>query len=176
MTPEIVAGLFPDLSPEEVEEMAEAKEAAFRKRAGELEPLSGLSDFIAKGQKEGMRIALVTNAPKENVLAILDALGLEGVFEPVILGGKLDVGKPDPAPYEAALEALGISKEEAVAFEDSPSGIASSVAAGIPTVGIASTHEKEKLEGLGVDLVVHDLPTQSSKACLRGAKPPKNEG
>ncbi len=68
LTPEIVAGLFPDLSPEEVEEMAEAKEAAFRKRAGELEPLSSLSDFIAKGQKEGMRIALVTSAPKENVL------------------------------------------------------------------------------------------------------------
>ncbi|HLM76798.1 MAG TPA: hypothetical protein VK361_00155 [Rubrobacteraceae bacterium] len=68
LDPGVVAGLFPDLSPEEVEEMAEAKEAAFRKRAGELEPLSSLSDFIAKGQKEGMRIALVTSAPKENVL------------------------------------------------------------------------------------------------------------
>ncbi len=104
-----------------------------------------------------MGIALVTNAPKENVPAILRALGLEGAFEPVILGEELDAGKPDPAPYEAALEALGISREEAVAFEDSPSGIASSVAAGIPTVGIASTHEEEKLEDLGVDLVVRDF-------------------
>jgi beta-phosphoglucomutase-like phosphatase (HAD superfamily) len=100
-----------------------------------------------------MRIALVTNVPNENVLAILDALGLEGIFEPVILGEELDTGEPDPAPYEAALEAIGISKEEVVAFEDSPSGLAS----GIPTVGIASTHEKEKFEGLGVDLVVHDF-------------------
>jgi HAD superfamily hydrolase (TIGR01509 family) len=157
LTPEIVADLFPDFSPEEVQAMAEAKEANFRERAGELEPLPGLVDFIAKGRKEGMRISLVTNAPKENVPAILGALGLKGAFEPVILAEELDAGKPDPAPYEAALEALGISADEAVAFEDSPSGIASSVAAGIPTVGIASTHDPEKLGSLGVELVARDF-------------------
>jgi HAD superfamily hydrolase (TIGR01509 family) len=157
LTPEIVADLFPEFSPEEVQEMAETKEANFRERAGELEPLPGLRDFIAQGQKQGMRISLVTNAPKNNVPAILRALGLEGSFEPTILGEELDAGKPDPAPYETALEALGIFAEEAVAFEDSPSGIASSVATGVPTVGIASTHEPEELEGLGVDLVARDF-------------------
>ena len=88
----------------------------------------------------------------------------------MILGGKLDAGKPDSAPYEAALEALGISKEEAVAFEDSPSGIASSVAAGILTVGIASTHEEEKLEGWGVDLVVHDFTDPKLEVLLEGCQ------
>ena len=157
MTPEVVADLFPDLSPEETREMAEAKEAAFRERTGELEPLPGLRDLIGKGQREGMRIVLVTNAPKKNVYAVLRALDLEGVFEPVILGEELDVGKPDPAPYEAGLEASGVSAEEAVAFEDSHSGIAASVAAGISTVGIASIHEPDELEGLGVELVVRDF-------------------
>ena len=157
LTPEVVTDLFPDLSPEEVQTMADTKESNFRERAGELEPLPGLLDFIAKGREKGMGIALVTNAPKENVPAILRALGLEGAFEPVILGEGLDAGKPDPAPYNVALEAVGISAFEAVAFEDSPSGIASSVAAGIPTVGIASTEEPEKLEELGVDLVVRDF-------------------
>jgi HAD superfamily hydrolase (TIGR01509 family) len=157
LTPEVVADLFPDLSPKEAREMAEAKEAAFRERTGELEPFPGLRGLIAKGQKEGMKVALVTNAPKKNVYAVLRALDLEGVFEPVILGEELDVGKPDPAPYEAALEASGVSAEEAVAFEDSQSGIASSVAAGIPTVGIASIHKPEELEGLGVELVARDF-------------------
>jgi HAD superfamily hydrolase (TIGR01509 family) len=157
LTPEVVTDLFPDLSPEEVQAMADTKESNFRERAGELEPLPGLLDFIAKGREKGVGIALVTNAPKENVPAILRALGLEGAFEPMILGEGLDAGKPDPAPYNVALEALGISAFEAVAFEDSPSGIASSVAAGIPTVGIASTEEPEKLEELGVDLVVRDF-------------------
>ena len=48
LTPEVVADLFPEFSPEEVQEMAEAKEASFRERAGELEPLPGLLDFIAR--------------------------------------------------------------------------------------------------------------------------------
>lgn len=104
-----------------------------------------------------MRMALVTNAPEENVLAVLRALDLEGIFDAVILADDVGAGKPDPAPYEAALEAFDISPEEALAFEDSPSGIASSVAAGIPTIGIASTQEPEDLEEHGVELVVHDF-------------------
>ena len=103
--------------------MPDTKESNFRERAGELEPLPGLLDFIAKGREKGTGIALVTNAPKENVPAILRALGLEGAFETVILGEELDAGKPDPAPYSAALEALSVSAGEAVAFEDSPSAL-----------------------------------------------------
>ena len=157
LAPEIVADLLPDLSDEEAREMAEKKEAQFREQAGALEPLPGLLDLIEKGQERGMSIALVTNAPKENVFTVLDILGLDDTFEPVILAEEIGVSKPDPAPYQAALEALNVSAGEAVAFEDSPSGIASSVDAGIPTVGIASTHEPEELEKLGVDLVAQDF-------------------
>jgi HAD superfamily hydrolase (TIGR01509 family) len=168
LTPEIVSDLLPDLSPEETQKMADDKEAAFRERVTTLEPLPGLRDLITRGREKGMGISLVTNAPKENVLAMLRALDLEDAFEPVILAEDLDAGKPDPLPYETALEALGVSAVEAVAFEDSPTGIASSVAAGIPTVGIASTHEPEKLEGLGVDLVVCDFADPKLEAFIEG--------
>ncbi len=154
---EMVLDLFPDLSPEEAQEMAEAKDAEFRERTGELEVLPGLRELVEKGREKGMKMALVTNAPEENVLAVLHALDLEDVFETVILADDVGAGKPDPAPYETALEALDVSADEAVAFEDSPSGIASSVAAGIPTIGIASTQEPEDLEEHGVELVVHDF-------------------
>jgi HAD superfamily hydrolase (TIGR01509 family) len=166
LTPEIVSDLLPDLSPEEGQALADAKEADFRERTGTLEPLPGLRDFLTKGRKKGMKISLVTNAPKENVLAVLRTLDLEGVFDPVILAEELDAGKPDPAPYHAALEALDVSANEAVAFEDSPSGIASSVAVGIPTVGIASTQDPEKLESLGVELVVHDFTDPKLEAFI----------
>ncbi len=164
LSPEIVADLLPDLSPEEGQAIAEAKEADFRERAGTLEPLPGLLDFIDKGREKGMKVSLVTNAPKENVFTMLRVLDLDGAFEPVILADEVGVGKPDPAPYKATLEALGVSADEAVAFEDSPSGIASSVAAGIPTVGVASTQDPEKLESLGVDLVVRDFTDQKLEA------------
>jgi beta-phosphoglucomutase-like phosphatase (HAD superfamily) len=44
--------------------------------------------------------------------------------------------KPDPGPYLAVLDALSVLANEAVAFEDSPNGIASAKAAGILCVAV----------------------------------------
>jgi HAD superfamily hydrolase (TIGR01509 family) len=165
-TPEVSEDLLPDLAPEEARKVGESKEASFRERTGELKPLPGLLEFVEEARGRGMSVALVTNAPKENVFAMLDALGLEDAFEPTVVAEDVGVGKPDPAPYNAALEALGARADEAVAFEDSPSGIASSVAAGIPTVGIASTHDPEELEKLGVDLVAQDFAAPKLEAFI----------
>lgn len=166
VTTEVVEDLFPGFSPEEVREMAEAKEANFREQASAIEPFPGLVDLVENSREKGIGISLVTNAPKENVLAMLGFLGLEDTFEPVILADEVGAGKPDPAPYTAALEALSIPAKEAVAFEDSLTGIASSVAAGIPTVGIASTQEPEELEGLGVELIVRDFSDPKLEAFI----------
>ena len=166
VTKEIVADLLPDFSAEEGRELIESKEADFRERAGTLEPLPGLLDFVQKGREKEMKIALVTNAPKENAFTVLRVLGLDDAFDPVILADEIGSGKPDPAPYNASLQALDVSAKEAVAFEDSASGIASSVAAGIPTVGIASTQEPEELEELGVKLVVQDFADPKLEAFL----------
>jgi HAD superfamily hydrolase (TIGR01509 family) len=166
VTTDVVEDLFPGLPPEEVQEIAEAKDANFREQAGTLKPFPGLLDLVERGREKGMWISLVTNAPKENVFTVLRVLGLDDAFDPVILADEAGPGKPDPAPYNAALEALGVSADEAVAFEDSPSGIASSVAAGIPTVGIASTHDAEELEELGVDLVAKDFADPKLEAFI----------
>ena len=153
----IVQDLLPCLSAEGGRKLADAKEASFRERAHELEPLPGLLDFMKEGKSRGISLALVTNAPEENVEAILLALELKEFFDEVVLSDEVGPVKPDPAPYKAALDKLGISPEEALAFEDSTSGISSSVAAGIPTVGIASTQEPETLEEAGAFMAAKDF-------------------
>ena len=153
----IVQDLLPDLSAEEGRKLADTKETNFRERAHELEPLPGLLDFMQKGRDRGRSLALVTNAPVENVEAILLALELDAFFDEVVLSDEVGPVKPDPAPYKVALDKFGISPEEALAFEDSTSGIASSVAAGIPTVGIASTQRPDTLEEAGAFMVAKDF-------------------
>jgi HAD superfamily hydrolase (TIGR01509 family) len=165
-TGEIVGDLLPDLSEEEGASIGDAKEASFRERAAGLEPLPGLLDFVQKGKRRGMRMALVTNAPKENVGAILPALKLQDYFQTVVLAAEVGAVKPDPAPYEAALERIGVSADEALAFEDSVSGIASSVAAGIPTVGISSTQDPEKLRRAGAFIVAKDFTDPELRALI----------
>lgn len=104
-----------------------------------------------------MRIALVTNAPEENVKMILLALKLRDFFDTVVLADEVEAVKPDPAPYRAALEKTGVPAKEALAFEDSISGISSSVAAGIPTVGITSSQEPQKLLVAGAFMTAQDF-------------------
>jgi HAD superfamily hydrolase (TIGR01509 family) len=156
-TAEIVRELLPDLTDEQGRSIGDAKEARFRERASELEPLPGLVDFVERGRKRGMWIALVTNAPEENVETILLALRLRGLFDMVVLADEVEAVKPDPAPYRAALEKVGVPAERAVAFEDSVSGISSSVAAGIPTVGIASSQDPERLLEAGAFTTAKDF-------------------
>ena len=156
-TAEIVRELLPDLTDEQGRSIGEAKEASFRERASELEPLPGLVDFVIQGRELGMRIALVTNAPEQNVETILLALKLRDFFDVVVLADEVEAVKPDPAPYRAALEKISVPAEVALAFEDSVSGISSSVAAGIRTVGIASSQDPEKLLGAGAFVTAQDF-------------------
>ena len=156
-TAEIVRELLPGLTDEEGRSIGDAKEASFRERAQELEPLPGLIDFVKRGRGRGMRIALVTNAPEENVEAILLALELRDSFDVIVLADEVEAVKPDPAPYRAALKKAGVPAERALAFEDSVSGISSSTTAGIPTVGIASSQDPERLLEAGAFTTAKDF-------------------
>jgi HAD superfamily hydrolase (TIGR01509 family) len=165
-TNEIIRSLLPDLTDEENRSIGEAKEASFRERAAELETLPGLVDLVEQGRELGMKIALVTNAPGENVEAILLALRLQDFFDTIVLADEVEAVKPDPAPYKAALEISGVPAEQALAFEDSVSGISSSVAAGIPTVGITSSQTPEKLLGAGAFMTADDFTDPQLRALV----------
>ncbi|GAB4158117.1 MAG: HAD-IA family hydrolase [Cyanobacteria bacterium J069] len=154
---QIVRDLLPHLSPQEGAQLSATKEARFRERATGMEPLPGLWDLLNWMQQQELQRAIVSNAPVENAQFMVKTLDLERLFPLVVLGDELPRGKPDPLPYQTALERLSVLPEEAIAFEDSPSGIRSAVGAGIPTVGIASTHRADQLSALGTVLVVPDF-------------------
>ena len=154
---EVLRELLPDLPDEEGYRISDLKEASFRERAGELEPLPGLLDFLREARARNLETGLVTNAPSENVDAVLAALRLEKVFDTLVLSEEVGAVKPDPAPYREALARLGADPRKTLAFEDSVSGIASSVGAGVPTVGIASTQSPEKLRAAGAFTVFEDF-------------------
>ena len=59
-----------------------------------------------------------------------------GSFVTSITGDEVSNGKPDPEPYLAAAAALGVDPADCVAIEDSPTGVASALAAGCATLGV----------------------------------------
>lgn len=157
LNPAIVADLLPQLSPEAGQAFVDRKENRFRDLASRLAPLSGLEALITWATKRSLKQAVVTNAPQENAWFMLKALKLETAFDRVVVSEELGIGKPDPAPYLYGLKALEMPANQAIAFEDSPSGVRSAVAAGILTVGIASTQAPEDLYAVGATIVIADF-------------------
>lgn len=158
LNPDIVRDLLPQLSPEASEQFITVKETRFRELAqGQLQPLPGLLPLLDWLWDQDLESAIVTNAPRANAEFMLQTLQLDQCFETVILSEDLPVGKPDPLPYLEALRRFDLPPEAAVVFEDSPSGLRAAIAAGITTVGVATTHDPKSLYELGARLVITDF-------------------
>ena len=97
-------------------------------RPGAVELLTALAE-------QGVPSALVTMSWRSLAEAVLGALP-DGTFAAVVTGDEVEHGKPHPEPYLAAATALGVAVEDCVAIEDSPTGVRSAVAAGVPTLAV----------------------------------------
>ena len=147
----IFASLLPHLPVYRHEAYADEKEATFRRMATQLKPLEGLLDLLDWAEGSGIKIALVTNAPRLNADHMLEVLGLAGRFKVEITIEEVERGKPDPLPYLTAIERLGISAGEAIAFEDSPSGMRAAKAAGLFSFGVLTGLTADEMREVGAD-------------------------
>jgi HAD superfamily hydrolase (TIGR01509 family) len=95
----------------------------------------GALDLLAGLQEAGVPSALVTMSWRSLADAVLAALPA-GTFTAIITGDEVEHGKPHPEPYLAAARALGVEVGDCVAIEDSPTGVRSAVAAGVPTIAV----------------------------------------
>ncbi|ARV63010.1 hydrolase [Nostocales cyanobacterium HT-58-2] len=156
--PQIIEELLPQLSPEEAAKFAYDKEAFFREKAKTiLKPLSGFSELLAWTKTHKLKCALVTNAPRLNVEFMLEVLEIKEAFDTVVLAEDEIAGKPDPIPYQVALNRLSLTAEQAIALEDSPSGIRSAVGAGLRTIGVTTTQEPKVLQAIGAFMTIPDF-------------------
>jgi HAD superfamily hydrolase (TIGR01509 family) len=95
----------------------------------------GARELLAGLVAEGVPCALVTMSWESLATAVLSHLP-KGSFTAVITGEVVSHGKPHPEPYLAAARLLGVDVGACIAIEDSPPGVASAVAAGIPTIAV----------------------------------------
>ena len=154
---QITNDILSQLSPEEKWQLGIEKEVKYRNLVKILHPMPGLDKILKFTAKAALKKAVVTNAPEENAKYMLENLRLRDVFPVVVMAKDAPPGKPDPAPYQLALNRLGVKSENAIAFEDSPAGITSAVSAGIYTIGVSSSHEPGVLLKLGASMVIEDF-------------------
>ena len=168
VNPLIVNAFLPHLDSQAVNEVVSEKEAIAIQMMQTLEPVAGLHEVLDWQAQQGLKLALVTNATNATVPFVLDVLGLSETFKVRILAEDVLAGKPDPVHYKTALERLGIKPENAIAFEDSPSGVHSAAGAGIKVVALTTSQPQKALKNAGASLVVADFTAPELWDLLRG--------
>jgi HAD superfamily hydrolase (TIGR01509 family) len=111
-------------------------------RPGARELLHGL-------RAAGIPTALVTMSLRRMATTVIDLIDFEA-FDVIVAGDDATRPKPFPDPYLQACAALGVQPADCVAIEDSPNGLRSAVAAGIPSLGVP---HMVSLEGAGADVL-----------------------
>jgi HAD superfamily hydrolase (TIGR01509 family) len=114
---------------------ARASERSLTQIAG-LTTLPGVLDMLQAARRRELRLAVASSSTHHWVDGHLARLGLGHFFEAVKCADDVSRTKPEPELYLSALDALGVSPLDAIAFEDSPNGVTAARRAGIFVVAI----------------------------------------
>jgi HAD superfamily hydrolase (TIGR01509 family) len=98
--------------------------------------LPGVHEYLREARDLGLKIGMASSSSSDHVHGHLRRLDLFHFFHTTKCFEDTAAHKPEPEPYRAVLDDLGVSPHEAVAFEDSPNGVTAARAAGIFCVAV----------------------------------------
>jgi len=138
---------------DEVRRLCEEKEALYRELYTPVLP-EGLRAWLDAARAHGIRSAVATGGPRENVDFILDALKLRDDFPVIVDATMYGRSKPAPDCFLEAAELLGARPQDCLVFEDAVNGVGAAKAAGMDVVTITFTNPRAVLEKAGADRVI----------------------
>lgn len=100
------------------------------------EILPGVREFLEDARKKGYLISL--GSASKNSALILDRLNITHYFDAVIDGTKVTKAKPDPEVFVKGAEALGLSCDSCIVFEDAEAGIEAAHRGGMKAIGVGT--------------------------------------
>lgn len=122
-------------------------------RDGVVAARPGAARLLDDLDAAGVRTAVATTGSAAWVRPLLDLQFGAGRFEVVVTGDEVAATKPDPAAYLLALSRLRLPATAAVAVEDSATGLAAALAAGLRCAVVVNGYTRGD-DLAGADLVV----------------------
>ena len=144
------------LTPHEIVEMLLDRVIASVRREIPWRP--GARELLADCRAAGVPTALVTMSWHRFAAEVVEALPPSS-FDVLVVGDDVTRGKPHPDPYLLAAERLGVDAADCLAVEDSPTGVASALAAGCTVLAVPHMVPIPVPDGAGERLVMRESLT-----------------
>ena len=128
------------LTKEESAALDFEKESLYRELYGpHLATVKGFEQFIAGAKRAGVKLAVATAAPNDNIDFTLDGLDLRKQFDAIAGAADVARGKPNPDVFLLAAERSGALPANSIVFEDAPLGVEAARRAGMRAVVLTTT-------------------------------------
>lgn len=123
-----------------------------------MEPLAGLLPLLRQARQAGLALAVATAANQGNIDFVMNGLQMWDYFDVIVGADDVARGKPYPDLFLLAAERLDVPPAHCLVFEDALTGIEAGRRAGMPVVGVATSHsEAELAEQSGVRQTISDF-------------------
>jgi HAD superfamily hydrolase (TIGR01509 family) len=96
----------------------------------------GAVELVAELRRRGVPLGLASNSPRLLVDDALATAGLTDAFAAIVTSDDVEHPKPAPDIYLRACELLAVPPEQALALEDSTSGVIAAKAAGLTCIAV----------------------------------------
>lgn len=115
-------------------------------KEGRLRVYPGVREGIEWLRAKGVRVGVVSNARRRELVSGLQSVGLAELMHSIVARDDAGRAKPDPTPYLMGAAELGVEPGDALAVEDSPTGLESALLAGIPAAAVETNFSRRQLE------------------------------
>jgi len=163
-SPGVLRELFPDLSDDERDVIAQKRHARI---SGALDvgiaPIPETIAVITMLANAKVPLAVASATRPHGIERILRALAVRDAFAHIVSAQDVPRGKPEPDIFLRAAELLGVAPSECIVIEDSPQGMEAARRAGMYCVGLVRSGN---CDGLPAHVVVDDARKVNWKALL----------
>ncbi len=141
---------------------------------GRLQPLAGVTDFIAICRRRGLKLAVATSADAIKLQGNLAEIRIPAqTFDACVTGNDVEYKKPAPDLFLAAARKLDLPPGNCLVIEDAPSGIEAAIRGGMLPLGLTTSFNAELLIRAGARWTAPDLAhAPAATQLFGGGRPP----
>jgi HAD superfamily hydrolase (TIGR01509 family) len=128
----------------------------------ELQAVSGAGETVARISSAGLAVCVASQGKLAKTQLSLELTGMRHLFPAHAIFSAYQVarGKPHPDLFLYAARTMGVQPAACIVVEDTPSGVAAAVSAGMPVLGYAADSDESALRRAGAAILrsLHELP------------------